>query len=109
MTPQHATMKRTKTRLTNVTDLRTALLQLFRKRLKDRFSTRASYRLCELWSMDRPPDTLEETGMANRLDALVGFHLSEEELMIAYDLDDLQASAIYLYNLAKNQERRQHL
>jgi hypothetical protein len=101
-----ATMRREKNRLTNVTDLRTALMELFRKRLKSRFSARAAYRLCELWSMDRPPDTLEETGMANRLDDLVGFHLSEEELIIAYDLDDLQASAIYLYNLAKKQERR---
>lgn len=59
--------------------------------------------------MDQPPDTLGETGMANRLDDLVGFHLSEEELIIAYDLDDLQASAIYLYNLAKNQEHRPYL
>ncbi len=90
-----------KARSKNVTELHTALRELFRKRLKTRFNTRASYRLCELWSMDRPPDTLEETSMANRLDAIVGFHLSEEELMIAYDLDDLQASALYLYNLAK--------
>lgn len=95
-------MTREKAPIKSATDLHTALQELFRKRLKTRFNTRASYRLCELWSMDRPPDTLEETSMANRLDAIVGFHLSEKELMIAYDLDDLQASAIYLYNLANN-------
>lgn len=99
-------MRSAKARIKSVADLRTALQEIFRKRLKERFSTRANYRLCELWSMDRPPDTLEETGMANRLDAIVGFHLSEEELMIAYDSEDLQASAIYLYNIAKNQEIR---
>lgn len=43
-----ATMSREKTRLTNATDLRTALLELFRKRLKGRFSARAAYSLCEL-------------------------------------------------------------
>lgn len=97
-------MSKAKARIRSVTDLRTALMELFRKRLKHRYSTRATYRLCELWSMDHPPDTLEETGMANRLDAIVGFHLTEEELMIAYDLDDLQASALYLYNLANRPE-----
>lgn len=95
-------MARTKMPIKTVNDMRAALIELFRKRYKDRFNPRSDYRLCELWSMDSPPDTLEETGMANRLDDIIGFHLSEEELLIAYDLIDLQTSAIYLFNLMKD-------
>jgi hypothetical protein len=48
--------------------------------------------------MDSPPDLLEYTSMADRLDSVLGFHLGEEELMTAYDAP-ISVSSVYLFNL----------
>jgi hypothetical protein len=98
----HAAMPATNAPIQTPSNVHAALLELFRKRLKHRFKRHGKYRLCELWSTDNPPDILSETSMAGRLDAIVGFTLSDEELMIAYDLEDLHAAAIYLFNLMKD-------
>ena len=46
-----------------------------------------------------PPERLEQTAMANQLDIVVGFHLSEEELHKAVRLKGTTLAALYLYNL----------
>jgi hypothetical protein len=60
--------------------------------------------MCELWRTDQPPDLLEYTTMGNLLDDVVGFHLSEEELMEAYDMESMDESALYLFNLMRTVE-----
>ena len=85
-------------RIDSVALVREILIQLFRKRLGHRFKAGDDYYLYELWSMDSPPDVLENTGMADRLDRILGFHLSEEELMTAYDAP-ISVSSLYLFNL----------
>lgn len=84
-------------------EMQSRLHYLMRKRMGRRYNPRMSYRMCDLWNTDNPPDTLECTSMANRLDALVGFALSEEELMYAYDLEELSDSALYLYNVMQQE------
>lgn len=71
---------------------------MFKEQLGRRFKEDADYYLYELWSMDDPPDLLEYTDMADRLDQIMGFHLSEEELWEAYDAP-LSISSVYLFNL----------
>lgn len=80
-----------------------ALHDLMRKRMGRRYNARQSYGMCELWNMDRPPDTLENTPMASKIDALVGFALSEEEIFKAYDMLEISESALYLYNIMKQE------
>ena len=60
--------------------------------------------MCELWSMDNPPDVLEDTAMASRLDRLMGFALTEAELGKAYDMDLLCDSALYLFNVMRAEQ-----
>ena len=86
--------------ITTITHMRDTLRELLRKRLGYHFKPGRDYFLCQLWSMDNPPDILEYTGMADRLDQIMGFHLSEEELMTAYD-GPLSVSSLYLFNLYK--------
>jgi hypothetical protein len=85
-------------RIASITQVRKILVRLFRKRLGRRFKAGEDYFLYELWSMDHPPDVLENTGMADRLDRILGFHLTEEELMTAYDAP-FSVSSVYLFNL----------
>jgi len=82
----------------SVSQMRALLVPLFRKHLGSRWRSDQDYYLYELWSMNQPPDVLENTDMADRLDRIMGFHLSEEELMIAYD-EPLSVSSVYLFNL----------
>jgi hypothetical protein len=84
--------------ITTVSQVREILRELFRKRLGYRFKPGNDYFLYELWSMDSPPDVLENTSMADRLDDILGFHLGEEELMTAYD-GPISVSSVYLFNL----------
>jgi len=84
--------------ITTVSHMREILRELFRKRLGYRFKSGKDYFLYELWSMDSPPDLLEYTSMADRLDSVLGFHLGEEELMTAYDAP-ISVSSVYLFNL----------
>jgi hypothetical protein len=69
-----------------------------------RWDDRTSYRLCDLWSMQEPPERLEKTAMADELDHIVGFHLSEEELRKAYKHKDTTVSAFYLFNLMLHEQ-----
>ena len=84
--------------ITTVSQMREILRELFRKRLGHRFKPGNDYFLYELWSMDSPPDILENSSMADRLDDDLGFHLGEEELMTAYD-GTISVSSVYLFNL----------
>lgn len=93
-------MAKTPIPIANVTHLRSMLHELFRKRLGYRYKAGTDYSLYELWSMDNPPDTLKYTGMADRLDRIMGFHLDEKELMTAYD-EPLSVASVYLFNLYK--------
>ena len=54
--------------------------------------------------MDNPPDELEYTAMASRLDRLVGFALTEAELWKAYDMGHLCDSALYLFNVMRAEQ-----
>lgn len=71
--------------ITTVSHMREILREMFCKRLGYRFKPGNDYFPYELWSMDSPPVILENTSMADQLDDALGFHLSEEELTIAYD------------------------
>ena len=64
-----------------------------------RWDNRTSYTMSELWGPQGPPERLEKTAMANQLDIVVGFHLSEEDLRKAVGLTDTTLAALYLYNL----------
>ena len=92
--------------VTTLQEMETALHQLLRKRMGRRYEARRSrnYRMCELWSMDSPPNELEYTPMANRLDRLVGFALTEVELWKAYDMDLICDSALYLFNVMRAEQ-----
>ena len=46
-----------------------------------------------------PPERLEKTAIANQLDIVVGFHLSEQELHKAVRLTGTTLAALYVYNL----------
>ena len=81
-----------------VEDMHAALLALMRIREKSRFDARREYSACELWHTDNPPDTFEYSGMADRLDRLVGFHLTDIQIMEFYDFS-LAAAAVYLFNI----------
>jgi hypothetical protein len=82
----------------SVDDMHAALMRLMRQREKSRFSARRDYSVCELWRMDNPPDTFEYSAMADRLDVLVGFHLTDMQIMEFYDFS-LAAAAVYLFNM----------
>ena len=84
-----------------VSEMRLALLALIQQREKHRFDASQDYRVCELWNMDNPPDTFEYSRMADRLDDLVGFHITDAEIMDVYDLS-LAPAAIYLFDLKQS-------
>ena len=81
-----------------VDEMRLALLDLMRQREKRSFDASRDYRVCEFWNMDNPPDTFEYSRMADRLDELVGIHLTDVEIMDVYDLS-LAPAAVYLFDL----------
>ena len=86
-----------------VEDMHAALLVLMRSREKSRFDARRTYSVCELWRTDNPPDTFEYSGMADRLDRLVGFHLTDVQIMEFYDCS-LAAAAVYLFNIREQDQ-----
>lgn len=100
-----STSKRTTRRgpVSTLQEMEEALRYLMRKRMGRKYDSRRAYRMCELWSMDRPPDTLEYTPMTARIDALVGFALTEQHIFHAYDMEHLSESALYLYNIMRQE------
>lgn len=87
----------------SLAEMNDALVDLIRHTMW-RWDDRTSYRLCELWSTQGPPERLENTAMADELDHIVGFHLSEEELRKAYKLKDTTVSSFYLFNLMLHEQ-----
>lgn len=88
-----------------VDEMRLALLDLMRKREKRRFDASQDYRVCEFWNMDNPPDTFEYSRMADRLDELVGLHLTDAKIMDVYDLS-LAPAAVYLFDLKQSKHTK---
>jgi hypothetical protein len=82
----------------SLAEMNDALVDLIHRSMW-RWDDRTSYKLCELWRSQPPPERLEKTDMANELDHIVGFHLSEEELRKANGFRDTTLSAFYLFNL----------
>lgn len=90
----------------SLAEMNDALVDLIHRSMW-RWDDRTSYKLCELWSVQEPPERLEKTAKADELDHIVGFHLSEEELRKAYKLMDTTVSAFYLYNLMLHKQELQ--
>lgn len=89
--------------VTTLREMHAVLAQLMRKRMGRRYDARRSYRMCELWSMDAPPDVLECTPMMDRLDNQIGFAFSEDVMWQAYDMESIADSALYLYNVMRSE------
>jgi hypothetical protein len=87
-------------------EMNDALVDLIHRTLW-RWDDRTSYRLSELWRAQPALERLEKTDMANELDHIVGFHLSEEELRKANGLRDTTVSAFYLFNLMLHKQELQ--
>ncbi len=88
-----------------VDEMRLALLGLMQQREQLRFDASREYRVCEFWNMDNPPDTFEYSRMADRLDELVGLHLTDAKIMDVYDLS-LAPAAVYLFDLKQSKHTK---
>jgi len=79
-------------------DILKRLMALFEKRTKSKASPESQ--MCYFWSTSNPPDVLQNSRSLDAIDSEFEILLSEDEAVIVYDMNLLDASN-YIANIVK--------